>query len=69
MLIIPHEQSMTELFIEEEVAFEVNIISLSKLLLEYDKNTCQEKKEIKEDTSVTESSEILPYLVMDFFSL
>lgn len=51
------------------MAFEVNIISLSKLLLEYDKNTCQEKKEIKEDTSMTESSEILPYLVMDFFSL
>lgn len=38
-------------------------------MLEYDKNTCQEKKEIKEDTSMTDSSEILPYFVMDFFSL
>lgn len=37
-------------------------------MLEYDKNTCQEKKEIKEDTSTTDSSKILPYFVMDFFS-
>lgn len=36
----------SELFIEEEVAFEVNIISLSEWVLEYDKNSCQEKKEI-----------------------
>lgn len=51
------------------MAFEVNIISLWELMLEYDKNTCQEKKEIKEDTSMADSSEILPYFVMDFFSL
>lgn len=51
------------------MAFEVNIISLSELMPEYDKNTCQEKKEIKKDTSMTDSSEILPYFVMDFFSL
>lgn len=42
------------------MAFEVNITSLSELMLEYDKNRCQEKKEIKKDTSVTDSSRILP---------
>lgn len=50
------------------MAFEVNIISLSKLMLEYDKNSCQEKKEIKKDTSMADGSEIPPYFVTDFFS-
>lgn len=38
-------------------------------MLEYDKNTCQEKEEMKKDTSMTDSSEILPYFVTDFFPL
>jgi len=38
-------------------------------MLEYDKNSCQEKKEIKKDTPMTDSSQILPVSCMPFFSL
>lgn len=50
------------------MAFEVNIISLSELMLEYDKNSCQEKKEIKKDTSMTDGSKILSDSLTHFFS-
>lgn len=36
---------------------------------EYDKNSCQEKKEIKKDISMTDSSQILPNSFMYFFPL